>query len=85
LKSHLFTDTQDFDSQWACPSDKICICLRLDRNFYFDLCSRAAGLNLTTGQYMEQTVKSWEALEKGPNNASTGIQSAQGMHPGPEN
>jgi len=68
LKSHLFTDTQDFDSHWACPPDKICVYLRLDRDFYLGLCNRAANEGLTTGQYMEQTVRAWEALAgKAPN------------------
>ncbi len=63
MKSHLFTDTQDFDRQWACPPDKVCVCLRLDKQFYQDLCGRAASQGLTTGQYMEKTVRAWEALE----------------------
>jgi hypothetical protein len=85
LKSHLFTDTQDFDREWACPPDKICICLRLDRQFYQDLCNRAAMKGLTSSQYMEQTVKAWEALAESVPNALSESRPPAGGYAGSEN
>jgi hypothetical protein len=40
---------------------------------------------LTTGQYMEQTVKAWEALAESVPNALTDSRSAAGGYAGPEN
>ncbi len=85
MKSHLFTDTQDFDREWACPPDKICVCLRLDRQFYQDLCSRAAMKGLTSSQYMEQSVKAWEALAESVPHALADSKSPAGGYTGPEN
>ncbi len=85
MKSNLFTDTQDFDRQWACPPDKICVCLRLDRQFYQDLCCHAASQGLTTGQYMEQTVKAWEALSGSLPTAAPGTQPPALGYTGPNN
>ena len=85
MKSHLFTDTQDFDSQWVCPPDKICVCLRLDKQFYQDLCCHAASQGLTTGQYMEKTVKAWEALEGSLPAAAAGTTSLADGYARPEN
>ncbi len=85
MKSHLFTDTQDFDSQWTCPPDKISVCLRLDKDFYLGLCRRAANEGLTTGQYMEQTVRAWEALAGNAPNSTPGIKPPLGGSAGPEN
>ena len=80
MRSHLFTDTQDFDGEYACPPEMICICLRLDRAFYLDLCRRAAAEGLTTGQYMQHTIKAWQALVQ-----STGPESkTSGPYTGPE-
>ncbi len=84
MKSHLFTDTQDFDSQWACPPDKICVCLRLDRQFYQDLCSLAATAGMTTGQYMEKAVKAWEALSRSVPGMESGSTPQPGNYMGPK-
>jgi hypothetical protein len=81
----LFTDTQDFDREWACPPDKICVCLRLDRQFYQDLCNHAALKGLTSGQYMEQTVKAWEALADSVPNVLTEPKPPAGGYSGQEN
>ena len=84
MKSHLFTDTQDFDRQWTCPPDKICVCLRLDRQFYQNLCQSASNAGLTTGQYMEKAVKAWEALALGITAVPPGPIPQTGSHAGPE-
>lgn len=68
MKSSLFTDTQDFDGEYACPPEMICVCLRLDRDFYLRLCRRAAAEGMTTGQYMQHAVRSWESLTLGAEN-----------------
>ncbi len=85
MRSSLFTDTQDFDKEWACPPDKICVCLRLDRQFFEDLCYRAAGQGLTSSQYMEQTIKAWEALSGSLPNTTPGTNLPAGGFTGPEN
>ena len=85
MKSNLFTDTQDFDRQWACPPDKICVCLRLDRQFYQDLCNRAAAKGLTSSQYMEQTVTAWEALAESVPQVMPETRLNTGGYAGPEN
>ena len=85
MRSHLFTDTQDFDSHWTCPEDKICVCLRLNKDFYQKMCSRAAHEGLTTGQYMEQTVKAWEALHTSAPNEMPGGKPLSSEHFGREN
>ncbi len=85
MRSHLFTDTQDFDSHWTCPPDQICICLRMDRDFYFGICNRAASQGLTTGQYMEQTIKAWLALGGSLPDTTPGIKPLQAGLSGPEN
>ncbi len=85
MKSHLFTDTQDFDSQLACPPDKICVCLRLDKQFYQDLCFHAANEGLTTGQYMEKKVRAWEALEGSLPTSAASTKPLTDGHSSPEN
>ena len=52
MKSRFFTDTQGFDPA-SPPSDKICVCLCLNRQAYEMALREAQRHGITSGEYMD--------------------------------
>ena len=65
VKDRLFWGNRGMDGELACPPDKICVCLRLSKAFYLEVCRRAAREGTTTGEYIEGSLRAWEALAPG--------------------
>ena len=57
MKSQFFTDTQGLDAA-PLPSDKVCVCLLMNREAYELAVQNASRLHLTSGEYLTQLIRS---------------------------
>ena len=55
MKSQFFTDTQDLDAPKV-PSDKISVCLCLNRCAYEQVLLRSGQLRITSGEYIDRLI-----------------------------
>ena len=56
MKSRFFTDTQELDAPKP-PSDKISVCLWLDRSAYEHALCQAQTLGVTSGEYIGRLIR----------------------------
>lgn len=55
MKSRFFTETQGFDPA-SLPSDKVCVCLCLNRHAYERVLREAQRHCITSGEYMDHLI-----------------------------